>query len=188
MLLYYNYAQQRPLWAWKDSHRDISDTGISGKALHRSRVVIDAPNGMPRGPGPLTTALSESGERAPDPTFCHTRAPTRAIIPAMYIFLRLDSEVRTGCRSGCYVVRCRPSHGYSHGQWQRQVVHARCTAGSGASARKQLALAGQQPALQVRHRHHCWRFPLQWHHLLPLGTGHWALGTGHWAARQCVPP
>ncbi len=71
--------------------------------------------------------------------------------------------------SGCHVVRCR--HGYSHGQWQRQVVHARCTAGSGASARKQLALAGQQPPLPVRHRRNCWRFPLQWHHQLPLGSG-----------------
>ncbi len=45
----------------------ISD--ITGKTLHRSRVVMDAP--MPRNPGRLTTTLSESGERAPacDPAF-----------------------------------------------------------------------------------------------------------------------
>jgi hypothetical protein len=72
-MLLFNDAQQRPLWAWKDSHIMIMISDITGtKALHRSRVVMDAP--MPRGPGPLTTALSEAGERAPDPTFvqaCH---------------------------------------------------------------------------------------------------------------------
>ena len=64
-MLLFNDAQQRPLWAWKDRH--ISD--ITGKTLHRSRVVMDAP--MPRNPGRLTTTLSESGERAPacDPAF-----------------------------------------------------------------------------------------------------------------------
>ena len=72
-MLLFNDAQQRPLWAWKDRH--ISD--ITGKTLHRSRVVMDAP--MPRNPGPLTTTLSESGERTPacDPAFVqarHTRA------------------------------------------------------------------------------------------------------------------
>ena len=79
-MLLFNDAQQRPLWAWKDSHIMImiSDiTGTEALPVHRSRVVMDAP--MPRNPGPLTTTLSESGERAPacDPAFvqaCHTRA------------------------------------------------------------------------------------------------------------------
>ena len=47
-MLLFNDAQQQPLWAWKDRH--ISD--ITGKTLHRSRVVMYAP--MPRNPGPLT--------------------------------------------------------------------------------------------------------------------------------------